>query len=527
MNSSISKTRDFLIQNGLDYLLVNATNEFLTEYNSLEENSRYFLTGFSGSTGDAIVSKNSIYLIVDGRYHIQADLEVNHDDVTVIKLQTGEKVINKIFEILEPNSCFGLCSKKNSQFRYENMVKKFEEKSIKVKLVDEDCLQTFKNNVKQNITEIPLEFTGKSKDTKISELTKNLLPDEAILVTNLEDLSYITNLRNFDKSNSSSINGKGFFTKNKHYIFKDDNLKDFELFIKDIKGIDTIYADKHSITAYDYKLLGNKVKELKINPVKTLKSIKTKAEIEHYKDAFRCTDLALQETRKFIEESDNISEYDIKCELENAFKKYGAVSQSFTSIVAKDENSALAHYSKSSKTEIIKDGSLVLIDCGGFYKGGLATDCTRVFVKGTPLELQKQIYTLVLKSFLLAFNKKDFECGQDIDKAAREFLEEKAPAGFVFNHGLGHGIGVNVHDNPPRLACTGEESLIPIQDNMCFTIEPGLYKQNVFGVRLENSCYFENGEIKSFTNMCYEKKLIDYTMLTDSEKEQLSHFEVK
>ena len=62
---------------------------------------------------------------------------------------------------------------------------------------------------------------------------------------------------------------------------------------------------------------------------------------------------------------------------------------------------------------------------------------------------------------------------------------------------------------------------------MCFTIEPGLYKQNVFGVRLENSCYFENGEIKSFTNMCYEKKLIDYTMLTDSEKEQLSHFEVK
>ena len=229
----------------------------------------------------------------------------------------------------------------------------------------------------------------------------------------------------------------------------------------------------------------------------------------------------------FIEESDNISEYDIKCELENAFKKYGAVSQSFTSIVAKDENSALAHYSKSSKTEIIKDGSLVLIDCGGFYKGGLATDCTRVFVKGTPSELQKQIYTLVLKSFLLAFNKKDFECGQDIDKAAREFLEKNAPDGFVFNHGLGHGIGVNVHDNPPRLACTGEESLIPIQDNMCFTIEPGLYKQNVFGVRLENSCYFENGEIKSFTNMCYEKKLIDYTMLTDSEKEQLSHFEVK
>lgn len=472
MNSAISKTRNFLIQNKLDYLLVNATNEFLTEYNSLEENSRYFLTGFSGSTGDAIVSKDKIYLIVDGRYHIQADLEVNHDNITVVKLQTGEKVIDKIYELLSPNSIFGLCSKKNSQYRYENMINKFAEKKVKIKLIDEDCLQTFENKEKQNITEIPLEFTGKSTEYKISELTKNLLADEAILVTNLEDLSYITNLRNFNKSNSSSINGKGFFAKNKHFIFKDETLNDFETFINDLKDINTIYADKHSITAYDYKLLGNKAKELKINPIKMLKSIKTNAEIEHYKDAFRCTDLALSETRKFIEENDNISEYDIKCSLENAFKKYGAISQSFTSIVAKDSNSALAHYSKSSKSEIIKDGSLVLIDCGGFYKGGLATDCTRVFVKGTPSELQKQIYTLVLKSFLLAFNKNDFNCGQDIDKTARDYLDANSPDGFVFNHGLGHGIGVNVHDNPPRLASTGEDSLIPIQDNMCFTIEP-------------------------------------------------------
>lgn len=527
MNSSISKTRNFLIQNELDYLLVNATNEFLTEYNSLEENSRYFLTGFSGSTGDAIVSKDNIYLIVDGRYHIQADLEVNHNDITVIKMQTGEKVIDKIYELLTPNSCLGLCSKKNSQYRYENMVSKFEEKNIKVKLIDEDCLQTFENAEKQNITEIPLVFTGKSAEDKISELTENLLSDEAILVTNLEDLSYITNLRNFDKSNSSSINGKVFFTKKQHFIFKDDTLNDFEKFLNDLENINTIYVDKHSITAYDYKLLGNKAKELKINPVKMMKSVKTNAEIEHYKDAFRCTDLALLDTRKFIEENDNISEYDIKCELEKAFKKYGAVSQSFTSIVAKDANSALAHYSKSSKTEIIKDGSLVLIDCGGFYNGGLATDCTRVFVKGNPSKLQKQIYTLVLKSFLLAFNKKDFNCGQDIDKTARDYLKANSQNGFVFNHGLGHGIGVNVHDNPPCLASTGEDSIIPIQDNMCFTIEPGLYKQDVFGVRLENSCYLENGEIKSFTNMCYEKKLIDYSMLTDIEKEQLSHFEVR
>ena len=66
-----------------------------------------------------------------------------------------------------------------------------------------------------------------------------------------------------------------------------------------------------------------------------------------------------------------------------------------------------------------------------------------------------------------------------------------------------------------------------ILDNMCFTIEPGLYSEKHFGVRLENSCYLENGIIKSFSNMCYEKKLIDYDLLNDDEKSWLDCFEVK
>ena len=62
---------------------------------------------------------------------------------------------------------------------------------------------------------------------------------------------------------------------------------------------------------------------------------------------------------------------------------------------------------------------------------------------------------------------------------------------------------------------------------MCFTIEPGLYNGDYFGVRLENSCYLNKGEITSFTNMCYEAKLIDYELLNEQEKEWLKNFEVK
>ena len=130
--------------------------------------------------------------------------------------------------------------------------------------------------------------------------------------------------------------------------------------------------------------------------------------------------------------------------------------------------------------------------------------------------------------FLFAFNHKVKEgttTGFEIDNDTRGFLEEHKINNFVFSHGLGHGIGVCVHEAPPNLS-KNDIAKTPIKNNMCFTIEPGLYNDKAFGVRLENTCYLENGVIKSFSNMCYEKKLIDFSMLTDIEKSQLNNFKV-
>lgn len=527
MNEFIKKARIFLDKEKLDYLYVNSTNEFLVEYNTLEKNSRYHLTAFSGSTGDAVISRDNIFLFVDGRYHVQADEEVNHDDVTVVKLQIGDKVIDALAKVLDKNTTIGLCSKKNSQTKYENIVSKLKEKKIKVKLIDKDPLDLKLPEQKQNLTDIPYYLTGMTSDEKIQKLTSALIDDEAILVTNLEDLSYLYNKRNFEKENSCSIEGKAILTNNTALMFKDENLSHFDYYVKDLSNINTFYVDCTSITAHDYNLVKDKAKKMDLNPITYRKCVKTEEEIEHYKEAFKRTDMALTLTREFIEKNNRISEYDIKVELEKNFKNCGAVSQSFTSIIAKDANSALAHYSKSSKNEVIKNGSLVLIDCGGFFEGGLATDITRVFVKGKPNELQKQVYTTVLKAFLKAYNLREFSYGYDIDKVARDFLEKNAPEGFVFNHGLGHGIGINVHEAPPRLSAAGMDSRIFIKNNMCFTIEPGLYKKDYFGVRLENSCYYSDDRIHSFSNMCYEKKLIDFSMLDEQEEKWLSEFEVK
>ena len=517
-NHVLTVLREFMTEQKVDYLLVNSTNKFLVEYNTLSENSRYHLTNFTGSTGDALVTPDKVLLFVDGRYHIQADLEVDPNITTVVKLQTGQTFLEEMLKNIPPDAVLGLFSEKNPQSAVDLI-----QKQRKIKLLDKDPLDIFTSAQNSEIVPLGKDLMGLTSEEKIAQIKLN--DDEAILLTNLEEVSYLFNLRDFSMPFSAKIKAKAVILKDKALLFEENRLDKFEEFIKNLDK--RIYVDKSSINAYDYWLLGSRAQEMKSSPVKLMKSIKTDAEIAHYKDAFCRTDKAVRAIRDYINSVENISEFDIACKLEEEFIKNGAKGLSFNSIVAKDKNSALAHYSKSSPDEVLKDGSLVLIDCGAYFEGGLATDITRVFVKGEPCELQKRVYTTVLRAFLHAYNTeiKDGMAGYDIDSEARVFFDENKIDGFVFNHGLGHGIGINVHEAPPNLG-KGEIAKTPFQDNMCFTIEPGLYNAEHFGVRLENSCYLKNGKINSFVKMPYEKKLIDYTLLTNIEKEWLEEFGV-
>lgn len=542
----IKKIRQFLKDNKIDYLLVNSTNEFLVEYPELQENARYILTGFSGSTGDALVSQSDIFLFVDGRYHEQADQEVDKKLVTVVKMKPKDTFSSLIAKKIKANKTFALVGKKNSQGRLEVFETNLGKKNVQIKVLDFDPVVEVKSKeqkAKSRTVIIDDSITGISADEKFKLVSKNIKKDEAILVTSLEEISYLCNIRDFSSNYSSQAKAlKCIIEKDGVTLFADYPIaeigkhfkvkKDFEEYIKNSKT-KVFYVDKTIVNAYDYSLIKDKAQPLKENRIKEMKAVKTKEEIEHFKTCFERADKALSATREFINTaSSSISEYDIAKNLEENFYKFGAKSLSFKSIVAKDKNSALAHYSKNSKDEIVTEGSLVLIDCGAYYEGGYATDTTRVFVKGKPSAMQKKIYTIVLKGFLAAFKKKitPKTTGLALDRAARKILDELAPSGFSFSHSLGHGIGINVHEAPPRLSFS-PLAKTPIAPDMCFTIEPGLYKKNFGGVRLENSCYMyeDNAKliIKSFSNMCFEEKLIDFNLLSKKEVKWLKAFEVK
>ena len=488
----------FLDKLNIDYLLVCCTNKYLTEYPELSENARYTLTGFSGSTGDALITSDGIYLFVDGRYHTQADLEVK-DGINVIKLQIGQKQDDEIKRLINPDKTLGIISTKVSQARLESF------KGYKIKLIDIDPIN---NTTANHSTKYERAFEAVNYDT------------EPTFITNLEEVSYITGLRDFSKDNSSKIWAKLYINKNDRRLFTDD--KSCNEFLSNYDG--ELFVDKNSINAHDFSLIKNPIH--KSSDIKIMKSIKTKTELEAYQTAFERTDKAVMAIREFIENNDDLSEYDISERLRKEFIRYGAKSLSFNSIVAINRNSAQAHYSKSSKDVILKDGDIVLIDCGAYYESGLATDITRVFVKGTPNELQKKVYTTVLKAFLNCFNYQinDKTSGFDIDTFAHIILDNNIE-GFKFNHGLGHGIGINVHEAPPNLS-QNEIAKTEILNGMCFTIEPGLYNPEFFGIRLENSCYKKEGKIHSFTNMGYEGKLINYSLLTEQEIKWLKEFKI-
>lgn len=486
---------NILEQNGLDYLLVCCTNEFLVEYPALSENARYTLTGFSGSTGDALISRDNIYLFVDGRYHTQAEMEAK-ENVVVVKLQLGQRQDDEIKKLIDKDKVLGIVSKKVSQARLE----KFS--GYNIKLLSTDPI----NNFTETHTRVY---------TKAFEAKK--IQSEPAFYSNLEEVSYLTGLRDFSNDCSAKIWAKLFVSEEEQKLLTNDA----EEFLKGYEG--KLLVDKNTINAYDYNLIKNPVH--RISPIRQMKSIKSSEEIEAYKKAFKSTDKAVLAIRNYIENNENLSEFDISTRLREEFIRYGAKNLSFNSIVAINQNSALAHYAKNSKDVILTEGSLVLIDCGAYYESGLATDITRVFVKGRPNELQRQAYTTVLKAFLNAFNyNKESLTGFELDTLAHKILDN-ALDGFTFGHGLGHGIGINVHEAPPNLS-QNEIAKSEILDGMTFTIEPGIYNSKHFGIRLENSCYKMDGKIHSFVKMGYEGKLIDYDLLTKEEQEWLKDFEI-
>lgn len=533
----IEYLREYLSKNDIDGIIINSTNEFLVEYNMLDMNSRYHLTDFTGSTGDVLFTLDKIYLFVDTRYHEQADNQVNHDYIEVVKMPLSCSFLSAINEIIPAYYKLGIISKKVSKKFYENLSKKLQAKNSVIKLLNIDPVYEYKKdsikNVTYNIFDVNKDIAGKTPDEKFNIIKEYAGDKFNILVTCLEDIAYLTNKRSYDFAYSAIFPAKAIINEKGVNIYSDCDIPyigevynklPFSEFEKDLKNItkSTLYIDDSNITIYDFKLINqdNKILQSHLNLFKT---VKNENEINHLKTCFERADNALKVLYDMINSETVYSEYDYYQALIDAMKSNGALSLSFKPIVAAGSNTSVIHYSTPSKEKLVEDGDFLLVDYGGYYEGGLATDTTRTFIKGTPSQEQKTAYTTVLKAFLNAyFNKYNKKSTYyNIDKIARDTIEKSAPQGFEFAHSTGHGVGISVHENPPRVS-SGDISKTKILENTVFSIEPGVYKEGIGGIRLENTVYASYEEDKiimnSLSHFPFEIKLVDLSIMNDYEK---------
>ena len=539
----IKKLRGFLKENELDYLLINTTDEFLVEYNELSNCARYFVTNFSGSTGDVLLSKDSIYQFVDGRYHEQADRECDSEQVTVVKLQLGQTFLGELVAKIEPKSVVGVVSKKISLNFYKLLKTKLAQKHCKIKTFDFDPVgiyHTLHSSESSNCVEqISLNIAGVSADYKFKKLARKFKKDEAFVDTHLENIAYLTNCRQYKTPYSSVFKAKMVLYKEKCVIFSDEKfstnigeyfdilpLKEFD---KTIKKVKKVIFNPATINLYDYNLIKTKAVEAKFDYIKEMKAIKNDSEIAHFKKNYKRTDNVVNKIFSLIKDKEGLTEKFLCDEVEKEFISQGAKQLSFKTILAAGTNSSVIHYSHPSDKVKVNEGDFILLDCGGHFEGGYSTDITRTFVKGQPTGLQKKVYTTVLKMFLNAYHYRvtNRTTGFTLDKVARKIHKQSGLKDFNFNHGLGHGVGINVHENPPSISC-GILGKRVLKKNMVFTIEPGLYKSGFGGVRLENSVYLteSNGRLKieSLSRVPFQENVIDFSLLNKQERKWLEQW---
>lgn len=239
-------------------------------------------------------------------------------------------------------------------------------------------------------------------------------------------------------------------------------------------------VESNSITLSTSELVRARVTE-KVVPVEglaeSLREVKDRSEIALIRESARIARNAFHAVRAIL--SPEMTEKQVADELEFFMRRLGAKDASFPTISAVGDHAALCHCVPGERK--IRDGNILLIDWGAQYRG-YASDLTRVLITGKVSDEFRKVYKIVLDAQRKAIEavRPGLICSE-IDAIARDYIE-KSGYGKFFDHGLGHGIGLNIHEGPyfsPR--CTTK-----LKPGMIITVEPGIYVKDWGGVRIED-----------------------------------------
>ena len=537
MKNKIKILRDKFKKYNIDGYIIPKNDDYFTEYSQI--NRLKIISDFTGSAGIAIILKNKNYLFTDGRYTIQSEIESGKN----FKIISYEKIVNcNLFK----NLTLGIDPK---LFTYNQIKKNFIKKN-KIKFINNNLIDEIESKkISEDIPFFSLDknITGESRSSKINKISKYLKKNQSdyLFITAPENVAWVLNIRGGDGPNSPIPNSRLIISKTKKIyliskiqkvrrllkekIISSNELIDINSFAKKVlqlKNSNFIIDDK-SCSIYFEDIIKTKFRIIKReDPTYLLKAIKNKIEIQNMIDAHILDGAALTKFIYWIKKINNkqINEVQAQNKLES-FRKLNKnyLYPSFDTIAGSGKNGAIVHYrAKKESCRIIKKKDIFLCDSGGQYKYG-TTDVTRTLCFSEPKPHIKDVFTKVLKGHIAVANtnlKKD-NTGKKIDIRARKFLKKD---NLDYAHGTGHGVGffLNVHEGPQSIS---RYNKVKIREGMILSNEPGYYKKNNFGIRIENLVFVKkvnkNIFFENLTFVPIEKELINYKLLTSLEKNYL------
>jgi len=514
----IASAQSTLAELGLAACLVPSSDPHLSEYLPARWQGREWLSGFTGSMGTLVVTQNRAALFADSRYWTQAEAELAHTGIELVKIDTGAATHH--VQWLAQNTGIGKVVGVDGAVLGLAAAQQLREMLAKVGATVRTDIDLF-NHIWPDRASLPLApiyehdagFASAPRAAKLAQVRSAMAQVGAShhFISTVDDIAWLFNLRGSDVSYNPVFLAHALVDANRARLFVGagkvpaalaDRLEQDGVLLHDYTQAGSALAalpdsavlllDPRRVTLGLRESAAPAVKVVEaINPSTLLKSRKNASEAAHVRAAMEqdgaamCTFYAWFEAAQGKERITELT-IDERLNAERA-KRPGFVGLSFNTIAGFNANGAMPHYRATPESHAVIEGNgLLLIDSGGQYPGG-TTDITRVWPIGTPSAAQKRDYTVVLKG-TIGLSRARFPLGTlspMLDALARAPLWEH---GMDYGHGTGHGVGyfLNVHEGPQSISKAIPDANMAMQPGMITSIEPGLYRGGQWGVRIEN-----------------------------------------
>ncbi len=536
--------RKVMKEAGVDFYMMPTADFHNSEYVNGYFKVREYFCGFTGSNGTLVVWQEGAGLWTDGRYFIQADRELAGTGVTLYKM--GEEGVPTILELLkekmQAGQTLGFDGRVINASAGEMYEKALAEKGAKISYeedlaekvwTDRPALPCGKTFVIQE------KIAGKSVMEKLADVRKKMAEEKtsAHLLTKLDDLMWLFNIRGCDVECNPVALSYGYITEEKAYLFIQSgalceevsaHLNAAGVIVREYSQVvsfletemptgDKVLTDLRHCNYTLYKKVANKcTAENKKNPTELLKAIKNPVELENMKKVYLQDSVALTKFIYWVKKNVGkmeITEVSAADYLDNLRREIpGFLDLSFPTISGYNANAAMMHYEATAENHaVLAPEGMLLVDSGGQYMGG-TTDVTRTIVLGPISDEIKCHYTAVASGMLqLSKAKWLYGCtGRNLDILARQPLWNM---GIDYKCGTGHGVGyiLNVHEGPQNIRWKFMEGMTEavLEAGMDVTNEPGVYIEGSHGIRIENVMVAQNdvkngdGQFMNFDTLTY------------------------